>query len=114
MTQEIHDSFAGAMVREPMVQPRSCSTQQQRKNPVKYLLDELKPGETHFVREGTAHGVQSYLSHARRKWGKLIGVPISAMDSKNGVIIIRHPATTEQKCQGAGVEKPPEIFSGER
>ena len=56
---------------------------------VKYLLDEIQPGETHFVKGSTKHAVQSYLSHVRRKHGVAVDAVIRAVDSRAGVIIRR-------------------------
>lgn len=57
--------------------------------PVKHLLNELQPGETHFVKGSTKHAVQSYLSHVRRKQGIAVDAEIKAEESRSGVVIKR-------------------------
>ena len=60
-----------------------------QEKPVKYMLNDLQPGETHFVKGGTKHAVQSYLSHVRRKHGIAVGAVIRAVETRSGVIIRR-------------------------
>lgn len=55
----------------------------------KYMLDELRPGESHFVKGGCWHAVQSYLSFVRRAKGLLREAEIKVEQTVSGVIIRR-------------------------
>ena len=57
--------------------------------PVRYLIDKLQPGDTHFVKGSTKHAVQSYLSYVRRKHGIARDAVIRAVDTRSGVVIRR-------------------------
>ena len=57
--------------------------------PVKYLLNELQPGDTHFVKGTKAKTVMDHLYNMRSRYGVVADAVIRAVDSKSGVIIRR-------------------------